>query len=270
MEYGFYMNSISQVLYKRRNNSERALIPFITAGYPSLDITLSVLHILDRQGVDVIEIGIPYSDSLADGPMIQMSSTIALNQGTYVDQVLDLLNKVKDTLNVPIVIFAYYNTILARGIQKFVEEISSRGVKGLIVPDLPMEETDYLIYLCSEYHIELILFIAPTSSKNRILSILDKAPGCIYLVGNTGVTGIRKQVNDEIINLSEYITSSTSKVVMLGFGISSVDHVKQISNWSIDGIVIGSAFIRILSTYYDGEDFIQLLISFCSSIKDNL
>nr|YP_010170912.1 tryptophan synthase alpha subunit [Chondria tumulosa]QSD57053.1 tryptophan synthase alpha subunit [Chondria tumulosa] len=261
------MNSISKILENKRSNSTCALIPFITAGYPNIDTTLEALYILDKQGADIIELGIPYSDALADGPTIQKSSKIALEQGVYIDQVLQLLDQVQFTLNVPIVIFTYYNPILVRGISKFLEEISMRGVKGLIVPDLPIEETDYLIHLCSQYNIELILFIAPTSSKNRIINILNKAPGCVYLVSTTGVTGMRKGINRDINNLSAYIKSNTNKFLMLGFGISTAEQVAQISSWDIDGIVVGSACIRILSSNPDNNIALNSLGLFCNSMK---
>nr|ARW68241.1 Tryptophan synthase alpha subunit [Chondria sp. (in: red algae)] len=261
------MNLISQILENKRSNSTCALIPFITAGYPNMDITLNALYTLDQQGADVIELGIPYSDALADGPTIQKSSKIALDQGVNIDQVLSLLDKVKFNLRTPIVIFTYYNPILVRGINQFVEEIAVRGVKGLIVPDLPIEETDYLAYLCSQHNIELILFIAPTSSKYRIMNILEKAPGCIYLVSSTGVTGARKDLNNHINFLSTYIKSNTNKLIMLGFGISNVDQIAQVSNWDIDGIVVGSAFTNILSLHTDSRTNLRSLGVFCNDMK---
>nr|YP_009395108.1 Tryptophan synthase alpha subunit [Bryothamnion seaforthii]ARW63876.1 Tryptophan synthase alpha subunit [Bryothamnion seaforthii] len=263
------MNLISQILQKKRQKSTCALIPFITAGYPSLETTLKALYTLDQKGADIIELGIPYSDALADGPIIQESSKVALQQGVYIDQVFNLLSQINPKLTAPIVIFTYYNPVLVRGIDRFIKEISYLGVKGLIIPDLPIEETDYLNYLCSKYNIELILFIAPTSSMDRITSILSKAPGCIYLVSGTGVTGIRKNVNYEISRLSSYIKSKTDKLVMLGFGISNSSQVSQISQWDIDGLVIGSAFVRILSNEVDSDD-VSYLGSFCSQMKDSI
>ena len=239
------MNLISQILKYKRSNSTCALIPFITAGYPNIDTTLKVLYTLDAQGADIIELGIPYSDALADGPMIQRSSKIALDQGINIDKVLSLLDQIKFKLHAPIVIFTYYNPILVRGLNQFIKEIAVKGVKGLIIPDLPIEETDYLVNLCSQYDIELILFIAPTSSKDRILNILHQAPGCVYLVSNTGVTGIRNNINHQINDLSTYIKSRTDKSLMLGFGISTIDQVTQVRNWDIDGIVIGLSLIHI-------------------------
>nr|QCI06348.1 Tryptophan synthase alpha subunit [Dictyurus purpurascens] len=262
------MNRISEILSNQSSNSNCALIPFITAGYPNVDITIQALHLLDKQGADAIELGIPYSDALADGPLIQYSSKIALEQGVRVDEVLSILKKVSQNLTTPVIIFSYYNPILVRGINKFVREISLFGAKGLVIPDLPIEETDYLSYLCNIYNIELILFISPTSSYKRISIILSKAPGCLYLVSSTGVTGIRNNINSSINDLSNYIKSKTNKSIMLGFGISNVDQASQVSKWNIDGIVMGSAFIDILSSKtLDNKSILNNLSIFCSDIK---
>nr|YP_010619612.1 Tryptophan synthase alpha subunit [Tayloriella tenebrosa]WAX03625.1 Tryptophan synthase alpha subunit [Tayloriella tenebrosa] len=265
------MNFISQVLQKKRQDSNCALIPFVTAGYPSIEFTIQTLCILDRKGADIIELGIPYSDALADGPLIQMASKVALNNGVYIDQVLNVLGKIEDQICAPIIIFTYYNPILVRGLSRFIKEISQLGVRGLIIPDLPIEETDYLIYLCNTYKVELILFISPTSSKDRIDNILSKAPGCVYLVSSTGVTGIRKSMNSEISFLSNNVNVTTDKLVMLGFGISSPTQVCDIlkSPLNIDGIVVGSAFTKILSNYCDSNDLeiFEELGSFCENMK---
>jgi len=259
------MNTISNILSRKSENSSCALIPFITAGFPDIETTINVLYTLDRNGADIIELGIPYADALADGPIIQNSSKIAISKGTYIDQVLQILKVTKDNLKSPVVIFSYYNPILCRGISRFINEITYFGAKGLIVPDLPIEETDYLIHLCNMYNIELILFIAPTSSYNRINTILSKSPGCLYLVSSTGVTGTRNSINSDIINLSKYIKSKTNKLIMLGFGISNSEQASKVSKWKIDGIVIGSAFIKLL--YNDKKVDLESVKNFCSSVK---
>lgn len=258
------MNYISEVLRKKSPNC--ALIPFITAGYPSLEQSIEALYVLDNKGADVIELGIPYSDALADGPIIQESSKVALDQGIHVDQVLLILNQVSQDLTSPIVIFTYYNPVLVRGIEKFITEISLNGAKGLIIPDLPLEEADYIINLCNNAKIELILFIAPTSSKVRIQSILSKSPGCIYLVSSCGVTGLRKQMAENISNLIRYIKDKTNKVMILGFGISNSEQAFDISRLNIDGIVVGTAFIKSMSSPYN-KDVISDLGVFCSEMR---
>nr|QCI08861.1 Tryptophan synthase alpha subunit [Wrangelia sp.] len=259
------MNVISEVLFQNSERQICSLIPFLTAGYPNLDATIEALHLLDAKGADIIELGIPYTDALADGPVIQQSSQVALEQGVYIDQVLQIVNQVQSKISAPLVIFTYYNPVLVRGISRFIMELSESGVKGLIIPDLPIEETDYILQLCKQYNIELILFIAPTSSSSRIAYILSKSPGCIYLVSSTGVTGTRNNINSSIYDLSNYIKSQTQKSVIIGFGISNAEQARLISNWNIDGIVIGSAFIKILSQV-SSNDLIELG-DFCESIK---
>nr|QCI07353.1 Tryptophan synthase alpha subunit [Leiomenia cribrosa] len=258
------MTIISRTLLN--NKSDCALIPFITAGYPNLNSTIEALYTLDNEGADIIELGIPYSDALADGPVIQESSRIALQQGVYLDQILAMLKKITPKLNAPIVIFTYYNPILVRGINDFVKDISDAGAKGLIIPDLPLEEADYVINLCSQFSIELILFIAPTSSELRIELILSKSPGCIYLVSSTGVTGLRNRLDDQIDSLAKKIKLKTNKLIILGFGISNVEQVAKVSKWNIDGIVIGSAFIKAMNNKSDGEA-IRSLGSFCQLLR---
>nr|YP_009391184.1 Tryptophan synthase alpha subunit [Dipterocladia arabiensis]ARW59328.1 Tryptophan synthase alpha subunit [Dipterocladia arabiensis] len=262
------MNIISKILYNKRQSNTCALIPFITAGYPNIEITTEALYELNCKGADIIELGIPYSDALADGPMIQNSSKVALEKGVYVDQVLDLLSKVTYKLAAPIVVFSYYNPILARGLDRFIMEIAFAGAKGLIIPDLPLEETDYLVALCKFYSIELILFISPSTSYDRISLIVSKSPGSLYFVSTNGVTGMRDNLNMSVNTLCQYIKSKTDKSIMLGFGISTVEQVYQISKWDIDGIVMGSAFINILSnTKIRHLEVIEKLGSFCNSIK---
>nr|YP_010986042.1 tryptophan synthase subunit alpha [Polyopes affinis]WOL36960.1 tryptophan synthase subunit alpha [Polyopes affinis] len=258
------MNAISQVL--RTKNSACALIPFVTAGYPNIELSIEVIYALDNEGADIIELGIPYSDALADGPTIQESSKIALEQGIYVEQVLKILKLVSHKVYSPIVIFTYYNPVLARGIKKFIQEISMSGAKGLIIPDLPLEEADYIIELCNNFKIELILFIAPTSSASRISSILSKSPGCIYLVSSYGVTGMRQQIEGKVDNLAHSIKQKTDKLIMLGFGISTIEQASEISSWNIDGIVIGSAFIKIMSST-SKDEMIHNVSTFCKSLR---
>nr|AZL87963.1 tryptophan synthase alpha subunit [Leachiella pacifica] len=265
------MNLLLKKLNKIRKNKGCALIPFLTAGYPNINLTIKALIELDLQGADFIELGIPYSEALGDGPLIQNSSKIALNQHIYLTEVLDLISKSKNRLNTPIILFTYYNLILVRGVFKFILEIYKLNILGLIIPDLPIEEIDYLNELCDYYDIELILFIAPTSSISRINFILSKASECIYLVQDVGVTGIRTYLNYNTAKLSSYIKSKTNKFLILGFGISSVSQVNDIIKWNIDGIVVGSAFTRIFFNNYLNENsdinVIKLLGEFCKELS---
>lgn len=260
------MMTISNVLSNK--DTRCALIPFITAGYPDLDSTIEALYALDQKGADVIELGIPYSDALADGPIIQESSRVALSQGIYIDQILYILKTVKFKLTTPIIIFTYYNPILVKGIQDFIVDIANCGVKGLLIPDLPLEETEYVTKLCMEFNIELILFIAPTSSDTRISTILSKSKGAIYIVSKNGVTGVGDPVNYQIHNLVKKIKNiQKDKPIMLGFGISNAQQAQLICKWNVDGIVMGSAFVKAMSNKSSNEA-VKSVGLFCSTIKD--
>nr|YP_009313037.1 Tryptophan synthase alpha subunit [Dermonema virens]SCW21291.1 Tryptophan synthase alpha subunit [Dermonema virens] len=245
------------------------LIPFITAGSPNIESTERALRLLDSLGADVIEIGLPYSDPLADGPIIQQASKEALDKGMNLDLLLDLLDRTCNYIQSPIVLFTYYNPMLVRGIKKFISDISRVGVQGLIIPDLPLEETDYIISLCNQLSIELILLITPTSSPQRIKQIIQKSPGLIYVVSATGVTGLRSNVNHNMREFVKYIKSKTDKLLILGFGISTTEHVKQVMEWDIDGIVIGSAFVKRLSDT-NTERGLSSLGDFCLSVQRTL
>ena len=248
-----------------------SLVPFITAGYPDLESTSKLIRLLDAQGVHAIELGIPYSDALADGPIIQESSRIALNQQVYFEEILELVNQNCSIINTPLIIFTYLNPILSRGIDLFIKEIASAGVKGLIIPDLPIEESDYFIALCNFYKIELILFISLTSSEPRIRQILLKAPGCIYLVSSYGVTGQRESLQKGLPQVISKIKRYSDKPIMLGFGISSESQVAEIvkSKLEINAVVIGSAFIKKITEDGLYDDFFHVK-NFCQNIKDSI
>nr|YP_009393870.1 Tryptophan synthase alpha subunit [Polysiphonia sertularioides]ARW62432.1 Tryptophan synthase alpha subunit [Polysiphonia sertularioides] len=263
------MNYISSVLETNLKRSSCSFIPFITAGYPDINTTIDALSILDREGADIIELGVPYSDALADGIVIQNASKVAISNDVNIDKIIDMLSKIK--IQTPIIIFSYYNPILSKGVKKFISEIAVLGVKGLVIPDLPLEESNYILSLCLSCDIELVFFVAPTSSKTRILSIVDKSPGCLYLVSSTGVTGLRDSLDDNISYIANEVLVNTTKMIMLGFGISSPNQIGDIvkNHNSISGVVVGTAIIRILDKCLDDQNFdlSNELGSFCRLMK---
>ena len=248
-----------------------SLVPFITAGYPDLESTSRLIRLLDAQEVHAIELGIPYSDALADGPVIQESSRVALNQQVYFEEILELVNQNCSVINTPLIIFTYLNPILSRGIDLFIKEIAFAGAKGLVIPDLPIEESDYFIALCNFYKIELILFISLTSSEQRVRQILLKAPGCIYLVSSYGVTGQRENLQKGLSQVISRIKHYSDKPIMLGFGISSKNQVAEIvkSRLEINAVVIGSAFIKKITEDGSCDNFSNVK-DFCQNIKDSM
>lgn len=261
------MLTISNAILNSRFKS--ALIPFITAGYPNLKVTSNVIHLLDSEGVNAIELGIPYSDALADGPIIQESSRIALQHNISINKIVDFVGEISKSITTPLIIFTYLNPILSKGIKTFIKEISNAGAKGLVVPDLPIEEADYFISICNYYKLELILFISPASSDYRIEEILTRAPGCIYLVSSYGVTGFRESLGNHLPDQLAKVKSMTHKPIMLGFGITTEQQVKDLisSKLEIDAIVMGSAFIQQITSISESNSYKDLQ-DFCHRVKE--
>ncbi|CEJ44044.1 tryptophan synthase subunit alpha [Umezakia ovalisporum] len=241
------MVTISHCFQALRNRQQCALIPFITAGDPDLTTTAQALQVLDRNGADFIELGVPYSDPLADGPVIQAAATRALQTGIKLDQVLEMLRDLTPQLQAPLILFTYYNPILHRGIQAFFAAIVAAGVRGLVVPDLPLEEAEQLIKIASAFGVEVILLVAPTSSKQRIAAIAQKSRGFIYLVSVTGVTGMRSQMQQRVQGLLTDMRNITDKPIGVGFGISTTAQALQVKQWGADAVIVGSAFVQRLA-----------------------
>ena len=260
------MTSISENFQSLRSRNQCALIPFITAGDPDLETTAEALRILDRNGADFIELGVPYSDPLADGPVIQAAATRALQKGTTLEQVLEMVGAVSPSLKAPLILFTYYNPILNLGIQQFLAKIASVGVRGLVVPDLPLEEAADLISAAASFGVEVILLVAPTSSKDRIEAIARQSQGFIYLVSVTGVTGMRAQIQDRVKDLLIDLRSVTDKPIGVGFGISGVEQARQVMNWGADAAIVGSAFVKQLTAGSPSEG-LQAITELCRELK---
>ena len=260
------MTSISDSFQTLRDRQQCALIPFITAGDPNLETTAEALRILDRNGADFIELGVPYSDPLADGPVIQAAATRALQKGTKLEQVLEMLHTEIPRLKAPIILFTYYNPILYRGIKSFLAQISAAGVQGLVVPDLPLEEAEELIQTAASFGIEVILLVAPTSSRDRIEAIARQSQGFIYLVSVTGVTGVRAQIQDRVKYLITDLQSITDKPIGVGFGISGPEQAYQVREWGADAVIVGSAFVKRLAEGSPTEG-LQAVEKLCQELK---
>ncbi|KAG2328992.1 hypothetical protein Bca52824_000172 [Brassica carinata] len=244
-----------------------AFIPYITAGDPDLSTTAEALKVLDACGSDIIELGVPYSDPLADGPVIQAAATRSLEKGTNLDSILDMLDKVLPELSCPVSLFTYYNPILKRGLGKFMSSIRDVGVQGLVVPDVPLEETEFLRKEALNNSIELVLLTTPTTPTERMKRIVDASEGFIYLVSSIGVTGARASVSGKVQSLLKDIKEATDKPVAVGFGISKPEHVKQIAGWGADGVIVGSAMVRLLGDAKSPTEGLKELESLTKSLK---
>lgn len=260
------MLSVSSCFQSLRDRQKCALIPFITAGDPDLATTAAALKTLDAAGADLIELGVPYSDPLADGPVIQAAATRALANGVKLADVIQMVAEVSPQIKAPIILFTYYNPILNQGIRPFLSQIAAAGVKGLVVPDLPLEEAEELLVPAAEIGIEVILLVAPTSSQERIIAIAAKSQGFIYLVSVTGVTGVRSGLESRVGDILANLRTITDKPIAIGFGIAAPEHAKQVQQWGADGVIVGSAMVKRLAEGTPAEG-LSSIDEFCRSLR---
>uniref|UniRef100_A0A0D3FQ63 Uncharacterized protein n=1 Tax=Oryza barthii TaxID=65489 RepID=A0A0D3FQ63_9ORYZ len=238
--------SVSQTMSKLKEKGKTAFIPYITAGDPDMGTTAEALRLLDACGADVIELGVPFSDPYADGPVIQASASRALAAGATPEAVLSMLKEVTPELSCPVVLLSYLGPILRRGAANFTAAAKEAGVQGLIVPDLPYVDTCTFRSEAIKSNLELVLLTTPGTPGERMKIITEASGGFVYLVSVNGVTGPRPKVNTRVEHLLQDIKLVTDKAVCVGFGISTPDHVRQIAGWGADGVIIGSAMVRQL------------------------
>lgn len=263
------MTAVSTRFAQLRKQQQCALIPFIMAGDPDLDTTAQALQVLDSSGADFIELGVPYSDPLADGPVIQAAATRAIAHSVNFDQVLQMLETVIPKLRSPLILFAYYNLILSRGIEEALNQLQQVGVKGLVIPDLPLEESSALLSAAADRDIEVVLLVAPTSSAERMKAIAQASQGFVYLVSVTGVTGIRQQMQSRVGDLVSDLRSHTDKPIGVGFGISSGEQAQQVQKLGADAVIVGSAFVKRLSApEQSSAQRLMAVEAFCRELKD--
>ena len=260
------LSKIDKKFIELKKKSKLALMPFIMAGDPNISLTSQILLKLQERGADLIELGIPYSDPLADGPIIQFSASKALKSGATPRKVIKLLESLKGKLHIPIILFTYFNPILSFGFEKFCEMASKAGVSGFIIPDLPLEEANKFSKIVSKYSIDLILLVAPTTPFERMKSISNKTKGFTYLVSVTGVTGERNKMGNRVENLITKLKEISINPVAVGFGISSPEHVKKVRKWCADGVIIGSAFVKRISSCNE-KDVVNQVGEFCQEMR---
>ncbi|PKP54397.1 MAG: tryptophan synthase subunit alpha [Candidatus Altiarchaeales archaeon HGW-Altiarchaeales-3] len=227
---------------------ELAFMPYIAAGDPDKKTTIKILNALIECGADIIELGMPFSDPIADGPTIQKASERALNAGMNTDIYFEICKKVNSTnTRVPVIAMTYYNIILHYGLEKFSKNCSESGIYGIIVPDLPVEESEPLLKACKKYNINLIFLIAQTTTDERIEKIIEHADGFLYLVSVLGVTGARSEIDAMANELVIRVKNKTNIPLCLGFGISKPSQVEEFkSNSELSGVIVGSAIVNII------------------------
>ncbi|MDI6803616.1 MAG: tryptophan synthase subunit alpha [Bacteroidota bacterium] len=253
------MNRLPQKMSELIKNKRKALAMFVTAGYPTIDLTPQIVFELEKAGADIIELGIPFSDPIADGPVIQIASQVALNNGVTITKICEIVRDIRLFSNIPIVLMGYYNPIYCYGVEKFLDAAANAGVDGLVVADLPLEEADNFRRSASAKNISHIFLAAPTTSDIRLVELDNATSGFLYCVSTTGTTGIRNNVTAEAV---EYLLRCKQFVknnpILVGFGISSGADVRNISRYA-DGVIVGSSLIEIIKNNYgDGQNNIML------------
>lgn len=244
--------------------NKKAFISFITCGDPDLETTAKIVREAVANGADLIELGIPFSDPTAEGPVIQGANIRALKGGVTTDKVFDLVRELRKDVAIPMVFMTYANVVFSYGGDKFISTCKEIGINGLILPDLPYEEKEEFLPLCRKYGVDLISLIAPTS-ENRIAMIAKEADGFIYLVSSLGVTGTRSEINTDLKSIVDVIRQNTSVPCAIGYGISTPAQAKKMADIA-DGAIVGSAIIKIIEQY--GKDAPRYVGEYVKSMKD--
>lgn len=257
---------IQSAFARTRASHEGALVAFITAGDPSIEGTPALIAAIAEAGADVVELGIPYSDPLADGPVIQASSQRALDRGVTPPIVLGIVREARKLTQVPIVLMTSYNLVLQCGLEAFARDAAEAGADGAILTDLPPEEAESWIAAARANGIDTIFLIAPTSTLERVKLITEQATGFVYCVSRTGVTGASKEMSADLVQLLEGAKRLTDKPLAVGFGISTPEHVSHVVAIS-DGAVIGSALVDFLATHAGDADCEQQVRNLISGWK---
>lgn len=241
----------------------KAFIPFITCGDPNLEITEQIVYAMDEAGADLIELGIPFSDPTAEGPVIQAANVRALSGGVTTDKIFDMVEKIRRNTKIPMVFMTYANVVYSYGTERFVKKAAALGMDGLILPDVPYEEKEEFDSVCKQYGLDLISLIAPTSNE-RIAQIAADAEGFVYCVSSLGVTGMRTQITTDIGAMVRLVKEVKDIPCAVGFGISNPEQAKKMAAQS-DGVIVGSAIVKICAEH--GENCVPYVKEYVREMK---
>lgn len=250
-------------IYKAFEN-KKAFIGFLTAGDPSAEKTVEYILTMEKAGADLIEIGIPFSDPTAEGIVIQNANIRALNKGMTTNKVFDIVKKVREKSNIPLVFLTYINPVYKYGYDKFFQECREVGVDGIIIPDVPFEEKDEIKDIADKYDVDIISLISPTSEE-RIKTIAKEAKGFVYIVSSMGVTGVRSEIKTDIESIIKSVKEVTNVPCAVGFGINNPNQAREMLKVA-DGVIVGSAIVKIIENY--GEDASEELFNYITSMKE--
>ncbi|MEN8615024.1 tryptophan synthase subunit alpha [Dehalogenimonas sp. THU2] len=252
-------------LTSKFGGGRKTLIGYLTAGYPDIETTMKAVPILEKAGCDIVELGIPFSDPIGDGPVIQAASFRALQQGMTPAKGIELASELRRTVKIPLVFMGYYNPILNYGIDRFCRDSAEAGINGLIVPDLPPDESDALDSAAIENGLDLVHLLAPTSTDDRIDLVVSKSRGFLYLVSVAGVTGAREGVPDYLPGFVERVRRKASQPLAIGFGVSSPPQAAAMAALA-DGVIIGSKLLNLI----DDDPSLGNLESFVAEVREAL
>lgn len=243
-----------------------AFIPFITCGDPSLEVTEQLVYALEEAGADLIELGIPFSDPTAEGPVIQAANVRALSGGVTTDKIFEMVEKIRKRTAIPMVFMTYANVVFSYGTERFVKKAADIGMDGLILPDVPFEEKEEFDSVCRAHGLDLISLIAPTSHE-RIARIAREAEGFVYCVSSLGVTGMRSSITTDIGAMVKLVKAEKDIPCAVGFGISTPEQAKKMADQS-DGAIVGSAIVKLCGQY--GKDCVPYVAAYVKEMKDAL
>jgi len=259
------MSRLTRCLTALKENNTKALVTFITAGDPDLAATEEMIHLLDDAGADIIELGVPFSDPMADGPTIQLSSERALAAGTTLTGILETVRNVRGTSQIPIILMGYLNPIHAYGYERFCRDAAASGVDGVLLVDMPPEESDEFLHSANTHGLNVIFLLTPTSDTSRIATVNRLGRGFIYYVTVTGVTGARQELSETLAAELSRIKAEVALPIMAGFGISTPDQAASVAALA-DGVVVGSAIVKLFQQH-SGTQLRTELKLFVSQLK---
>lgn len=265
----FQQNRIDLRFDRLKQNGSKALITFVTAGDPDLETTKQLVLKMEEAGADIIELGVPYSDPLADGPVIQQASLRALKSGVNLKRIFQAVKELREITQIPIIIMTYYNPLLKYGLQQVADQARACGVDGFIVPDLPMEESREFSGMLMDYNIYLIPLVAPTSGPERIRRITAEARGFVYCVSLTGVTGVREGVPDNLREFMCTVQEAAKIPLAVGFGISSPEQVSAVSR-HCDAVIVGSALVKNIGEVGKSPKLEKIVYDMTKNLKSPL
>ena len=246
------MNRIDKKFQELRDQGAKAFMPYLCAGDPNPELTSKLLLTLEEAGADLIELGVPFSDPIADGPTVQRASERALTHRISLQQILEIVASLRTQTEIPIALMSYYNPIFRMGEDAFCKAAQDAGVDGVIIPDLPPEQAQSLLEIAPRYNLATIFLVAPTSPPERMQLIASVSTGFVYCVSVTGVTGARAMLSDEIAPMIAELRKHTDKPISVGFGVSTPDQATQIAQIA-DGVIVGSAIVNVIEEHINDE-----------------